>query len=238
MSNIQEIIYIQKIYRGFSIRKKRLPIILYQIQKYLQELNIQLNNDNDDGRLNSINDEDIIKDLIINKFSNKIKIAPIRHWYDILIFDYFSNRYIPINIKTSLFSSADNSGNLSLCIQSYTNYKLDYNKSYNNCNLNKIFQEEVNNKRYNRNYNKDYYFIVVNKNDTNEIIINSVNKLSKLTGNLSNLPFQIDWKYNKKINYKTIKENIQLYIGCMKKPQESWKQNYINFCRNFTLDNL
>jgi len=177
------LIKIQALYRMHVIRKKQLPIILQQVFNYLQKCNIVLSKNNIDGRCNSINDEEIIITLLLDKFTNKIIIPKKRSWYDIAIYDYFSESYLPINIKTSTITTSDNIGNLSLCVESYTSYKLDIYKFYKNGELNKILQDELNNKRYNYNYNKDYYFIIVNKTNTNEIIINSINKLTKLTPN-------------------------------------------------------
>jgi len=185
------LIKIQALYRMHVIRKKQLPIILQQVFNYLQKCNIVLSKNNIDGRCNSINDEEIIITLLLDKFTNKIIIPKKRSWYDIAIYDYFSESYLPINIKTSTITTSDNIGNLSLCVESYTSYKLDIYKFYKNGELNKILQDELNNKRYNYNYNKDYYFIIVNKTNTNEIIINSINKLTKLTPNLENLPLLV-----------------------------------------------
>ena len=42
---------------------------------------------------------------------------------------------------------------------------------------------------YNKNNKKDYYFIVMNKTDASDIIVNSVKGLSVLTPNINNLPF-------------------------------------------------
>ena len=57
---------------------------------------------------------------------------------------------------------------------------LNYFKSYYNGPMSKILISKLNNKEYNRNYKKDYYFIVINKNNTNEIIVNSIKGLKIL----------------------------------------------------------
>ncbi len=54
------------------------------------------------------------------------------------------------------------------------------------------------------NSKKDYYFLVINKNNKN-IIINSVKGLNILTPNLNNIPYQVYWNKNKKFEYKSIK---------------------------------
>lgn len=64
------------------------------------------------------------------------------------------------------------------------------------------------------NNKKDYYFIVLNKTNSNYIIINNIKGLSKLTPNINNLPFQICWDKNRIFNYENIK--IKLFIDCLK----------------------
>ena len=45
------IIKIQKWYRGCMYRLKRLPLILYQIQKYLKSVDFEFSSQNEDGRI-------------------------------------------------------------------------------------------------------------------------------------------------------------------------------------------
>ena len=137
-------------------------------------------------------------------------------WYDILAFDYMYG-WIPINIKTTTIITSDNTGNLAMCVYAYTNENLDLfnNKSYDNGIMSKILINKLKNKNYNYNNKKDYYFIVINKNNTNEIIINSIKGLSILTSNINNLPFQIYWKKNKIFTYENINKKIKLFINCL-----------------------
>lgn len=67
----ENVIKIQKWYRGCIFRLKRLPLIMYKIQKYLKLNPIQISN-HKDGRLGSCVDEDIIIKLLISKFGNRI----------------------------------------------------------------------------------------------------------------------------------------------------------------------
>jgi hypothetical protein len=78
------IITIQKWFRGYIYRLKHLPLILYKIKNYLLLQNLLLSNIHEDGRINSSIDENIIIDIIIKKFGDRIKIPKIRMWYDIL----------------------------------------------------------------------------------------------------------------------------------------------------------
>ena len=228
------IIKIQKCFRGYIVRILRLPLILYKIQKYLQICEINLSKISDDGRINSSIDENIKNKLLVKKYNEKIIMPKIRSWYDILIYDNLSG-WIPINIKLTTMTTGDNIGNLSLCVHSYTNEKLSYNKLYNNGIMSNILYRKLKNKEYNMINKKDYYFIVVNKKNTNEIIINSIKGLEILTPNINNLPFQVYWKKNKIYRYKNIKDVIKLFINCIQKPKPSWKEIFLSDIR--TIDN-
>lgn len=228
------IIKIQKIFRGYNLRKKSLPIFLQICRNYLNKYDIILDNSNKDGRIDSCSDEDIIIDILCKKFQSKIQVPKIRMWYDILIYDSIY-KWIPINIKTTKIKTSDNAGNLTMCVYSYTDEVLDLNidKSYTNGKMSKILIEKIKNKKYNRNYKKDYFFLVINKNDTKDVIINSIKGLSELTPNNNNLPFQICWDKNRKFIYKNIKENIDLFIKTIQRPKPSWEENFLEEIRKF-----
>ena len=232
--NIDIIIKIQCWFRGYIFRLKRLPLIMYKIKKYLKLQEIIFSNLNDDGRINSCIDEDNIISILINKFGNNIKKPKIRMWYDILVYDYIYG-WIPINIKTTTTKTSDNTGNLAMCVYSYTNEILDFNKSYENGKMSIMLFDKLKNKNYNKNNKKDYYFIVLNKTDSNDIIVNSVKGLKILTPNINNLPFQICWDKNRNYIYENINKKIKLFIECLKKPKPSWKELFMTNIRTIVL---
>lgn len=227
-----KIIKIQKWFRGCIVRLKQLPLIMYKIQKYLIDQSFQFSDENEDGRINSCNDEDEIIKLLIIKFNEKIKKPKIRMWYDILAFDYIY-RWIPINIKTTTTFTSDNTGNLAMCVYSYTNEILDLHrtKSYENGKMSEILFNKLKNKEYNMCNKKDYYFIVLNKNDSTNIIVNSVKGLTILTPNINNLPFQVCWNKNRIFKYENINKKINLFIDCLKRPKPSWKETFMTNMR-------
>ena len=232
--NINTIIKIQSWFRGYIFRLKRLPLIMYKIKAYLKLQIFIFSNLNDDGRINSCIDEDNIIILLIEKFGNKIKKPKIRMWYDILAYDYIYG-WIPINIKTTTTKTSDNTGNLAMCVYSYTDEILDLNKSYENCKMSIILFDKLKNKNYNKINKKDYYFIVLNKTDSSDIIINSVKGLLILTSNNNNLPFQICWDKNRDYIYENINTKIKLFIECLKKPKPSWKELFMTNIRTLSL---
>lgn len=228
--NINEkyVIKIQKWYRGSIFRLKRLPLILYIIKKYLKEQEIKYSFESEDGRFNSYIDENKVIDMLIKRFSNKIIKPKSRMWYDILAYDYLYG-WIPINIKITTTRTNDNVSNLTSCVYAYTDEILDIfsNKLYFNGKMSIILFNKLKNKEYNKLHKKDYYFIVLNKTNTKNIIINSIKGLTFLTPNINNLPFQICWNNNKKFEYGNINIKINQFVDCINKTNLSWKETFI-----------
>lgn len=203
-----------------------LPSILIDIKNFLINNDIKLVNKDIDKRINSILDEHVIINILVKKFTeNIIKKAPDRCWYDMIVFDNKCG-WIPVNIKTSNMTSNDNVGNLTLCVQSYTDYELKYNKNYHNGELCDILIDCLKNKKLNKSKYKDYYFLVISKFNNKDIIINSVKGLTMIHKNANNLPFQIRWDKNRNFNYKPISENIKMYLNVSKK-LKIWQVKYI-----------
>jgi hypothetical protein len=226
------VLKIQKWFRGCILRLKQLPLIMYKMQRYLQSKTFEFSSQNNDGRINSCIDEDGVIKLLFERFGDKIKIPKIRMWYDILAFDYMYG-WIPINIKTTTTHTSDNTGNLAMCVYAYTNEILDIhtNKTYENGKMSVVLFNKLKNKQYNHNHKKDYYFIVLNKTDSSEIIVNSVKGLTILTPNINNLPFQVNWSKNKLFKYENINKKIQQFIDCLQKPKPSWKETFMTNIR-------
>jgi len=227
---------IQKWFRGCMFRLNHLPLIMYKIQKYLKLQAFQFSTLNEDGRINSCIDEDGVIKLLIEKFGERIKTPKIRMWYDILAFDYMYG-WIPINIKTTTTITSDNTGNLAMCVYAYTDEILDIHrdKSYENGKMGDILFNKIKNKNYNTNNKKDYYFIVLNKTDASDIIVNSVKGLTILTPNINNLPFQVCWDKNRRYKYENINKKVKLLLNCLHKPKPSWKETFMSNIRTLPL---
>lgn len=224
-------ITIQKYYRGYKTRYARLPLILYQIQNHLVNTNISFFKNNDDGRINSCMDEMEIISVLRTKFNKRIQIPKCRMWYDILAHDNLYG-WIPINIKTTTTKTSDNTGNLAMCVQAYTDTVLDLQKSYENGKMSELLFTKLNEKKYNRNAKKDYYFIVLNKNNSQDVIINSVKGLTILTPNINNLPFQVCWDKNRIPHYDIIDKKVEEFIECLQRPKPSWKETFMSNIRS------
>jgi hypothetical protein len=125
-----------------------------------------------------------------------------------------------------------------MCVHAYTNELLDIhrNKSYENGKMSDILFNKLKMKKYNTNSKKDYYFIVLNKKDSSDIIVNSVKGLTILTPNINNLPFQVCWNKNRTFKYENITKKIKLFIDSLQKPKPSWKETFMSNIRTIDLD--
>lgn len=235
-SNEEKIIKIQRTMRNYIFKLKHLPLILYRIKYFLEMQSVNYNIYSKDGRINSSIYETNIIELISKNFPNKIKIPKCRMWYDLLVYDTEYN-WIPVNIKITNTNTSDNTGNLAMCVYSYTDEILDLHSknTYTNGIMSDILFNKIKNKMYNYNHHKDYYFIILNKCASNDIIINSIKGLTKLTPNINNLPFQVCWDKNREYNYKPIEENIKLFIDCLQKPNPSWSEKFMTNIRSIRL---
>ena len=230
--NENKIIKIQSWFRGCLLRLKQLPLIMYKIQNYLKSQTFQFSTQNEDGRINSCTDEDGVIKLLFDKFCEKIKKPKKRMWYDILAYDFMYG-WIPINIKTTTTMTSDNTGNLAMCVYVYTDEILDIHrdKSYENGKMSDILFNKLQNKKYNTNNKKDYYFIVLNKTNASDIIVNSVKGLTILTPNINNLPFQICWDKNRSFKYENINKKVKQFVECLQKPRPSWHETFMSNVR-------
>ena len=220
------IIKLQKWYRGSIVRLKQMPLVMYVIKLYLCKCNLVLSSNTVDGRVNSCIDEDIIISLLEKLLANRLYIPKIRMWYDILVYDY-QYGWLPVNIKTTTTKTNDNIGNLATCVYAYTDEPLilQCEKTYENGSMSRLLLQKLQNKQYNKSAKKDYYFLVVNKTNTNDIIINSIKGINYLTPNINNLPFQVCWSKNNRFHYE------QQFIQCLQKPNPSWKELFLSEIR-------
>lgn len=238
----KSIIRFQSLFRGYFSRLKILPMIMYQIRSYLYKQKPILSKFCPDGRVGSCIDEAIITDLLKNstEFKDKIKIPKERWWYDILLKDR-QYGWLPVNIKTTTMKTADNTGNLAMCVQAYTDEEVLLHPhqtprtklskpSTNNGSMSKILINKLENKQLNYKTKKDYYFVVINKNN-GSIIVNSVKGLVDLTPNLHNIPFQIRWNKNTAHVYGNIKDKTNMFIRCLQTPNPTWEEKFMKEIR-------
>lgn len=230
--NISKIIKLQSNIRGFNYRKKQMPNVLKYLQK---ELSIKIKKKDMDGRIESaINENYIIKKIKKCIGKKRIKIPPIRTWYDIEIYDYHYG-WIVVNIKNSTMKGSDNIGNFAPCLYAYTNIRKKDILKYSNDIVCPLLLKAIKNNNYNMNYKKDYFIFVVNKN-TGDIIINSIMKLNSVTKNGNNLPFQIKWKDNQIPKYTPFKNLLINFKKIIYETKESPIFQFIEGIKKIVID--
>ncbi|WP_267523601.1 restriction endonuclease [Campylobacter sp. MG1] len=165
------------------------PNELNDIKEYLIRQNFNLEQVTNDGRLNSAFNEDQIINLIQMRFGNIIGIPKVRYWYDFCI--QTENAFYPVNIKVSTTTTADNLNCKLGIYYSLTGIMPTFNNIVSWDMYFKNLKEHITNN------DKDYYFLIINKNDYNDIFLCSLRTLNKLTPNGNNLPFQATWEENK-----------------------------------------
>jgi len=162
--------------------------VISEVVSRLQERNIKASNHYEDGRVNSIEDEETIIAMLKEICGEgNVQEPPLRHWYDVKIYD------IPVQIKSSSGGS-DNFSSKKSIAYAFTN--LTESEVDGMSNRWQDFDEMVANRRDDNN-NRDYDIIVLDKKE-GKVYHRTLKTLSVLTCNGSNLPFQINWSQNLK----------------------------------------
>jgi hypothetical protein len=183
-----------------------MPTKLLEVLDFLNSIAISVSEGHEDGRVNSIDDEDTIIDLLIEKYGeeNIIKPPP-RCWWDVKIFGYY------FNIKSSKYgSAADNFSSKAAILYALT----DLPEDKLNVSSWKKFQNALKENGGKEN-NRDYYILSLNK-VTNEVHLTSLKSLNKLTPNGNNLPFQIKWVDNIQSVQRDYGQAYNFLIECYK----------------------
>ena len=181
------------------------PTELQNAVDYLNTLTINVSESHEDGRVNSIDDEDTIIDLLVEKFGDNIETPPPRCWWDVKVFGY------PLNIKSSKFgNAADNFSSKAAILYALT----DLPEEEVTCTSWKSFKNKL---QMNSSQEKprDYYIIVLDKT-TKKVYLQSLKSLQKLTSNGNNLPFQIKWKDNTHPIESNYLQSYDFLIQCYK----------------------
>ena len=167
----------------------KIPNKLLKIKAYLESESFRLSGKQSDGRINSsINENEIIK-FINKKF--QITVPNSRYWADFSFEE--KEKFFPVNIK---ITEANKHDNLNCKLGLYYALCGKLPDFANEIPWEKYFKKLSENMKRN---NLDYYFLVINKNNKNEIIVNRLKGLSKLQPNGNNLPFQCRWEDNKEV---------------------------------------
>jgi len=182
------------------------PTELTEAVEYLSGL-VTINEDHEDGRVNSIADEETVIQLLEEKYGDAVERPKAREFFDVRLFGH------PIQIKSSSYSkgASDNFSSKAAILYALT--------TLNEKEIQKVrgwepFESSL--LQYaNEDNNRDYYIISVNKDDST-VHLSSLKSLKKLTPNGNNLPFQIQWKSNVETVERNFDEAYSFIVGAYK----------------------
>ncbi len=193
-----------------------IPTQLNEIAEFLKTNPYHLSQPLQDRRLNSsVNEEEILNTI---KHSFPIQLPKAREWWD---FSFEKNDiFYPVNIKTTTTKTTDN---------------LNLGIYYALCGLLPIFNNEIAWEKYfqklhkdlGKNTNRDYYFLIINKNDSKDVFINSLKGIQTLQPN--NLPFQCKWDNNRKIVQRSFVESKNFILSALAKSVKLRANIYLTF---------
>lgn len=173
-----------------------LPNLLNKIVEFLKKQDLNLSKNSPDGRINSALNEDEIINILSSKFI--IERPDTRDWYD---FSFKQNdNFYPVNIKISTTKTADNLNCKLGIYYALTGELPDFN---NGVNWETYFATLSKNIKEN---SKDYYFLIINKDNTKDIFATSLKCLTNLVANGNNLPFQVKWDDNRTLINRSFNE--------------------------------
>lgn len=80
---------------------------------------------------------------------------------------------------------------------------------------------------------KDYYFLICNKQDVSDIFANTLKGLQKLQPNGNNLPFQCQWNENRDFKNRSFKQAEKFILTTFGESIKLRAEIYFNFKRLF-----
>ncbi|MUU45752.1 restriction endonuclease [Helicobacter pylori] len=182
------------------------PTQLNEIAEFLRTNPYNLSQPLQDGRLNSsVNEEEILNTI---KDYFPIQLPRAREWWD---FSFEENDiFYPVNIKTTTTKTADNLNGKLRIYYALCGLVPEFN---NKIAWEKYFQKL--HKDLGTNTNRDYYFLIINKNDPKDVFINSLKGIQTLQPN--NLPSQCKWDNNRKIVQRSFIESKNFILSALAK---------------------
>lgn len=200
-----------------------LPKALKNIVNFLQKYDFNLSHKSRDGRINSAFNEDEIADIINKNFN--INRPKIRDWVD---FSFEENGvFYPVNIKITTTKTADN---LNCKLGIYYALTGDLPPFGNEVVWDTYFKNLAKNLKPT---SADYYFLIINKNDYNDIFATSLKSLQIITPNGNNLPFQAKWDANRNQQNRDFNQAKDFILSNFAKSLKLRADAYFCFTQNF-----
>ena len=199
------------------------PKMLLDIRDFLAQNAVSLSEQSRDGRINSAFNEDEILDRISQKFC--VNRPNVRDWMD---FSFEQDgELLPVNIKVSSTTTADNLNCklgiyyvLSGMLPSFDN-GIKWDEYF------RILHKDI------ASNDKDYYFLIVNKQNPKDVFIASLRTLNKIVPNGNNLPFQAKWADNRIPMQRTYEEARYFILSYFAQSLALRANAYVSFLQYF-----
>ena len=196
-----------------------IPHLLIQIVDFLKKSPVALSKQSRDGRINSaFNEDEIFKCLETNFAINR---PNMRDWVDFSFEE--NNIFYPVNIKVSTTKTTDNL-NCKLGIYYALTGKIP--PFGNGVSWDCYFKSLKENIQQN---SKDYYFLIINKDNSSDVFATSLKNLESILPNGNNLPFQAKWDNNRKLINRDFESAKAFLLGTFEESLKLRADAYLHF---------
>ncbi|WP_334087200.1 restriction endonuclease [Helicobacter typhlonius] len=200
-----------------------IPHLLIQIVDFLKKSPVALSKQSRDGRINSaFNEDEIFKCLETNFAINR---PNMRDWVDFSFEE--NNIFYPVNIKVSTTKTTDNL-NCKLGIYYALTGKIQ--PFGNGVSWDCYFKSLKENIQQN---SKDYYFLIINKDNSSDVFATSLKNLESILPNGNNLPFQAKWDNNRKLINRDFESAKAFLLGTFEESLKLRADAYLHFKKYF-----
>jgi len=204
--------------------KTAIPPILTDICDYLIKLNVKLSKQFADGRINaSMNEAELLKEI---KEQFGIQEPRSRAWFDFSIEN--ESGFFPVNIKITDTTHADNLNCKLGIYYALTGLLPHFPNETRWLTYFEHLKENLGKEK-----NKDYYFLIFNKQNPTDIFVNSLKGLQDLQPNGNNLPFQCKWDNNRKYQNRSFNKAAEFILSTFGHSIKLRSEIYFNFKKYF-----
>ena len=135
-------------------------------------------------------------------YSPKQEIGHNRAWYDVSINDLFCN------IKVSKCTANDNAQAKKAIYYLLTGDREAERVPEQHSDFFRMMRENED-----PDEDRDYYYLVINKTDTSDIFVANLKGIAVCNSTPNNMPFQVNWRQNRKLVERTWEEARQFLLG-------------------------
>ena len=204
----------------------QLPKELTAIANYLSANPVAISRKFADGRINASANEDEIISVIGKNFD--IHKPKARAWYDFSL--TAGGILYPVNIKVADVMSgyADNLNCKLGIYYALTGQEPDFANEIRWSDYFRRLRENIGARK-----NRDYFFLVFNKNTEGDVFVNSLRGLSVLRPAGNNLPFQCMWNQNRHYQKRSFNDAVSFIMAPFGAGIRKRAQIYLDFKCHF-----